>query len=139
MCNYPGDSAYPIWPYLIKNYNIYNLATIDKNQFDVLMNVGQVMIENAFGAFKNQCWIFKDMLVHANKTPHIIMACCVLHNFCGLHGIFEPIVRDIRECDDPLIGFDKVNCAKKGKQTKTIGELLRDALFASWLDWHPIV
>jgi hypothetical protein len=55
VCNYPGDSAYPIWPYLIKNYNIYNLATIDKNQFDVLMNVGQVMIENAFGAFKNQC------------------------------------------------------------------------------------
>jgi hypothetical protein len=32
-----------------------------------------------------------------------------------------------------------VNCPHEGEQTKTIGELLRDALFTSWLERHFIV
>jgi hypothetical protein len=110
VCNYLGDSTYPIRQYFIKNYKIYNLAAIDKNQFGVSMNVGQTMIENAFGAFKNQWWILKGILVRVDKAPRIIMACCVLHNFCELHGILEPIVCDIKESNEPLIGFNKVNC-----------------------------
>jgi hypothetical protein len=38
------------------------------------------MIDNAFDTLKG-------MLVHVDKTPYIIMACCVLHNYCELHGI----------------------------------------------------
>jgi hypothetical protein len=64
---------------------------------------------------------------------------CVLHNFCELHGILEPTICNIRECDDPLIGFEMVNCSHEGEQTKVVGELLKDALFASWLECHPIV
>jgi hypothetical protein len=47
------------------------------------------------------------MLVH--------VAYCVLHNFCGLHGILEPIVRDIKEQGDPLIGFDRMNYSQEGE------------------------
>jgi hypothetical protein len=58
------------------------------------------------------------MLVHVDKAPYIIMACYVLDNFCELHGILEPIVCDIKECNDPLIGFDKVNYLQKIEQAK---------------------
>ncbi len=46
------------------------------------------------------------------------MACYVLDNFCELHGILEPIVRDIKEHSDPLIGFDKVNYLQEIEQAK---------------------
>jgi hypothetical protein len=52
-------------------------------------------------------WILKCMLVH--------VAYCVLHNFCELHGILEPIVHDIKEQGDPLIGFDRMNHPQEGK------------------------
>jgi hypothetical protein len=32
-----------------------------------------------------------------------------------------------------------VNCPHEKEQTKTVGELLKDALFASWLEHHFIV
>jgi len=47
--------------------------------------------------------------VHVDKTPCIIITCCVSQNVCELHGIPELIVCDIKECNDPLIGFDMVN------------------------------
>jgi len=58
------------------------------------------------------------MLVHVDKAPCIIMGCYVLDNFCELHGILEPIVRDIKEHSDPLIGFDKVNYLQEIEQAK---------------------
>jgi hypothetical protein len=74
-----------------------------------------------------------------DKTPCIIITCCVSQNFCELHGIPKLIVCDIRECNDPLIGFDMVNCLHEGEQTIIVGELLKNALFASWLECHLIV
>jgi hypothetical protein len=50
----------------------------------------------------------------------IIMACYVLDKFCELHGIPEPIVHDIKERNDPLIGFDKVNYLQEIEQAKQL-------------------
>jgi len=94
-----GNLAYPIRLYFIKHYKI----------------IGQVIIENAFGAFKNQWRILKGMLVHVDKTSCIIITSCVLHNFCELHGIPKPTICDIKKCGDPLIGFDMVNCPCEGE------------------------
>jgi hypothetical protein len=47
-----GNLAYPIQPYIIKNYKIHNLATIDIIWFNVSMNGGWIMINNAFDALK---------------------------------------------------------------------------------------
>jgi len=43
------------------------------------------MIDNVFNTFKS-------MSVHVDKTPCIIMACCVLDNFCELHYIPKHVV-----------------------------------------------
>jgi hypothetical protein len=65
------------------------------------------MIKNAFGTFKNQMWIFKCMLVS--------VAYWILYNFCELHGIVEPIICDVKEKGDPLIGFDMKNYLEEGE------------------------
>ncbi len=94
------DLTYPIRPYIsLKIRKIRNLSTIDKKLFNVYL--GRIMIKNAFNTLQNQMWIFKCMLVH--------VAYYVLHNFCELHGILEPIICDIKEQGDPLIGYDKMN------------------------------
>ncbi len=62
-----------------------------------------------------------------------------MHNFCELHDIPKFIVCNIKECNDSLISLDMVNCHHEKEQTKTVGELLKDALFASWLKHHFIV
>ncbi len=36
------DYAYPIGPYLIKNYKFRNVVKVDKNKFDSNMNVRKV-------------------------------------------------------------------------------------------------
>jgi hypothetical protein len=49
-----------------------------------------------------------------DKTSHTIMVCCVLHNFCELHKILEPIVHDIKEQGDPLMDFGKIYYYQEG-------------------------
>ena len=50
-----GDSTYPSRPYLLKNFkpSITDPNFGEKRRFDDCVNVGRVIIENAFGALKN--------------------------------------------------------------------------------------
>jgi hypothetical protein len=40
------------------------------------------MIENAFGIFKNKWLILKILNCNLKYAPTLIIACCILHNFC---------------------------------------------------------
>ena len=44
-------------------------------------------MENAFGRLKAR-WrrLLKRLDVDANKVPNIVIACCILHNICEIHG-----------------------------------------------------
>ena len=53
-----ADSAYPIRPYLMKNWRVSN--DVQKKRFDSAMNSSRVTIENAFGALKNRWRILKS-------------------------------------------------------------------------------
>ncbi len=90
-----SDSTYSITPYFIKKCKIHNPIIIDKIEFGVSINVSWFMIKNAFHAFKNQWWILKGLPMLVYKSLYIIMAHCVVHNFCELHDILELIVHDI--------------------------------------------
>jgi glycyl-tRNA synthetase alpha subunit len=39
-----------------------------------------------------------------DKAFRYIMACCVLHNYYQLQGILKPIVRDMKQIGDPVLG-----------------------------------
>ncbi len=53
------------------------------------MNVGRINIENDFGILKNRWRILHCINAH-DQTPGIVVACCVIHNYCQLMGMPPP-------------------------------------------------
>jgi hypothetical protein len=70
------------------------------------MNSAKVIIENTFGSFKNRWCILKNFNFNVNKAPIIVIACCVLHNYCAMWKILEP---------------NRVNDATKGITLQDLG------------------
>jgi hypothetical protein len=59
-----GDLAYPIWRHSHKNRKTKNPLKVEKNRFDVAMNIGKIDIKNAFESLKYR-W---KILTHFNTT-----------------------------------------------------------------------
>lgn len=76
-----GDPAYPLSPWLIKNYPFTAGITKEQDSFNAYLNRGRVVVEMAFGHLKGR-WrrLSKTMEVEVNFAPTILSACCVLHN-----------------------------------------------------------
>jgi hypothetical protein len=132
-----GDSAYLSRPYLLKNFKPGNDPVLhDQVRFDSAINSGKVVIENAFGALKNRWRILKCFNSDVDKCPTVIVACCVLHNYCELRGERLPHPTDTRLRRDALVGLHRgrQQLPDYGNVAKIAGENMRCALFASWLD-----
>jgi hypothetical protein len=131
----PSDATDPLWTQLMKIFK--DRCDPNKLRFDNLMNNGPVLIKNGFGNLKNQwCRILKNLNCKVNKGGKIIMACCVLHNFCQLIDMPKVVVWDVCQKGDLLGGFNVQNVLiyKKGDATKEAGEVMCNVLFASWLE-----
>lgn len=80
-----GDSAYPLLPWLMTPYkdNSSNFPSW-KKEFNRRHSQQRVAIENAFGLLKQR---FRRLYLVDAKTVaqscFIVMAACVLHNFCN--------------------------------------------------------
>jgi hypothetical protein len=79
-----GDSAYPIWTYLQKNWKIKNPINVNKIKYDSSMNKSKVVTENAFDSLKNRWRILKHFHSKMDRTPKVAITCCVFHNFCEI-------------------------------------------------------
>lgn len=81
-----GDPAYPLLPWLMKGFTKHNLLTPFEDSFNAYLNSGRVVIEIAFGRLKAR-WrrISKRVDCHYTFVPHIVSACCVLHNIVEEH------------------------------------------------------
>ncbi len=55
---------------------------MDKQKYDSSMNLGRVIIENAFGSLKNGWRILKHFSSKVDRVARVVVACCVLHNYC---------------------------------------------------------
>lgn len=85
-----GDPAYPISNCIIKGYIGRNL-TPQQESFNVYHSSARMCVEIAFGKLKSRFRILsKKMDVYTTQTPHIITACCILHNFCEKHRVPIP-------------------------------------------------
>lgn len=81
-----GDSAYPLLSFLLKPFTAQGTGTVAQNSFDKDMRKGRVKIENTFGQLKGRFHILRNLNVGLQYAGQTIVACCVLHNFCGLKG-----------------------------------------------------
>lgn len=78
-----GDSAYPNLTCLITPYKNYGNLSARKKKWNYFHSQTKVDIELSFGLLKGR-WrrlLFLNV-TNISKAPNIILACCVLHNFC---------------------------------------------------------
>ena len=129
------DFAYPIRTYLQKNWR--TREDLNKKNYDSYMNLGRVVIKNAFGTLKNRWRVLKNFNMRVDRAARVIVACCSLHNYCEMQGDLEPQGADKK---NPLVGFGgrRLPILRDGEPAKVVGEQLREKLYKQWLIDNPI-
>lgn len=80
-----GDPAYPLSHWLLKNYEYNANISPAMDSFNVYLNSGRIVVENAFGRLKGR-WriLLKRTEIHYSFVPTLVAACCILHNICEM-------------------------------------------------------
>ena len=81
-----GDPAYPLLPYLMKEY-ANGGSSPQEQYFGYKLCSARNVIECSFGRLKARFGALKrSMDINIDDLPYVIYACFVLHNFCELNN-----------------------------------------------------
>ena len=71
-----GDSAYPL-----------HALSNDQKTYDYHISHARIVVEIAFGCLKGRLGrLSKRNDMNIENVSTVIAACCILHNFCKIHG-----------------------------------------------------
>ena len=128
-----GDPAYPLLPFLIKEYADGGITPHDKF-FGYSLCRARMVIQCAFGRLKARFGALRRAMdINIAELPNVIMACFILHNFCEMHGesvggdVVKSVMKYDQEFQPPTVGSYRANSNEIG------GEKTRQ-IFARFFD-----
>ncbi|XP_017351072.1 uncharacterized protein LOC108280525 [Ictalurus punctatus] len=82
-----GDAGYPLQTWLLKAYDKSHNLTAGQRAFNRRLERARAIVDEAFLRLRArwQC-LLKRNDCHVDGVPAMIVACCVLHNMCEVHG-----------------------------------------------------
>ena len=103
-------------------------GTMSSNQrsFNYQVSCARIVTENAFGRLKAR-WkrLSKQNDMEVTRVPQVILACCILHNVCEVHGdTFVSTWLDETSDDQPAT----VPYPSTSQNTSTQAAAIRDIL-----------
>lgn len=99
-----ADSAYPLSTWLMKPFPHNTALSTAQRTFNYRLSRARIVSENAFGRLKAR-WrrLLKQNDMAIPNIPDVIIACCILHNICEIHGeTFNEVWLDEIQSDQPV-------------------------------------
>jgi hypothetical protein len=123
-----GDSAYGLDGNMIVPYRDNGHLTPEQKRFNFLHSSTRVDIERCFGLLKGKFRRLKFLdMKKVRDIPHVIVACCVLHNFIIMresYSVEDIVVEPEVDCRDE--GIESVG--RRGKTGSTKRDDIKDLL-----------
>lgn len=86
-----ADSAYQPHPFILPCYKDTDASTAERARYNTKVSKARVVVEQAYDVLKKR-WrvLLKPMELQLRTVVKVVIACCVLHNFCWLEKQPEP-------------------------------------------------